>query len=30
MGTTVFRGYICTNNGTAIIDEPNPEIPKIK
>jgi hypothetical protein len=30
MGTTNFSGYICTNRGTEIIDEPNPEIPKIK
>jgi hypothetical protein len=30
MGTTDFNGYICTSNGTEIIDDPNPEIPKIK
>jgi hypothetical protein len=30
IGTTDFRGYICTSKGTEIIDEPNPEIPKIK
>ncbi len=30
IGTTTFKGYICTNKGTATIDEPNPETPKIK
>jgi hypothetical protein len=30
IGTTDFNGYICTNNGTATMDEPNPEMPKIK
>jgi hypothetical protein len=30
IGTTDFSGYICTSSGTEIIDEPNPEIPKIK
>jgi hypothetical protein len=30
IGTTALRGYIWTSNGTATIDEPNPETPKIK
>ena len=30
MGTTDFSGYIWTSNGTEMIDEPNPEIPKMK
>ena len=30
IGTTTFKGYICTNKGTATIDEPNPDTPKIK
>ena len=30
IGTTTFSGYIWTSKGTATIDEPNPEIPKIK
>jgi hypothetical protein len=30
MGTTTLRGYICTSKGTATIDEPNPETPKMK
>jgi hypothetical protein len=30
IGTTALRGYIWTSNGTATIEEPNPETPKIK
>ena len=30
IGTTTFSGYICTSKGTATIEEPNPETPKIK
>jgi hypothetical protein len=30
IGTTTFSGYICTSKGTATMDEPNPETPKIK
>jgi len=30
MGTTVFSGYIRTNNGTETIEDPNPVMPKIK
>ena len=30
IGTTTFSGYICTNKGTATIEEPNPETPKMK
>jgi hypothetical protein len=30
IGTTTLRGYISTNKGTATIDEPNPETPKMK
>lgn len=30
IGTTTLSGYICTNKGTATIDEPNPETPKMK
>lgn len=30
IGTTTFKGYICTSNGTATIEEPNPDTPKIK
>ncbi len=30
IGTTDFNGYICTNSGTATMDEPKPEIPKMK
>jgi hypothetical protein len=30
IGTTALRGYICTSKGTATIDDPNPETPKIK
>jgi hypothetical protein len=30
IGTTDCNGYISTSKGTEIIDEPNPEIPKIK
>jgi hypothetical protein len=30
IGTTDFSGYIWTSNGTEMIDEPNPEIPKMK
>jgi hypothetical protein len=30
IGTTDFNGYICTSNGTATIDDPNPDIPKMK
>ena len=30
IGTTDFSGYIWTSNGTEMIDDPNPEMPKIK
>jgi hypothetical protein len=30
MGTTVVNGKSCTNKGTATIDVPNPDTPKIK
>ena len=30
IGTTALSGYICTSKGTATIEDPNPETPKIK
>jgi hypothetical protein len=30
IGTTVVNGYNCTSKGTATIDEPKPDTPKIK
>jgi hypothetical protein len=30
IGTTDFNGYIWTSKGTAMIDDPNPDMPKMK